>query len=50
MLPLLDEKKIETNVAVCCVVTLTTVFRNIYLIFRPIALLKHMLITNHSFA
>ena len=39
------KEKIKTNVT-ARTVTLIIVFRNIYQIFRPITLLKQMLITN----
>ena len=42
--------KIKANVtvitAITVIITLIIVFKNIYQIFRPITLFKHMLITN----
>ena len=40
------KRKNESKCYHACAVTLIIVFKNMYQIFRPITLLKHMLITN----
>ena len=46
ILGLRNEKKKSKQMLPARAVTLIIVFKNIYQIFRPITLLKHMLITN----